>query len=208
MQAPQRSAAGGRETLREARREYFIRNRFGDDGGYASKWAEFALGPIPIPFPNTRERVRALRFHDLHHVLTGYGTDVAGESQISAWELGSHCRDMAAAWVLNLGGLGLGLAVAPRVCWRAFVRGQSSQNLYTRPFDDALLDTPVEEARRALGLAPEQDHAATLRTRALFVLACLAGTLIAVAGLAVFLPLALLAAVPLNLAARKRTQQT
>lgn len=31
------------------------------------------------PFPNTHGRRRALAYHDLHHILTGYRTDFVGE---------------------------------------------------------------------------------------------------------------------------------
>src|SRR5690349_11954766 len=92
-------------SMRAARAIYFDVNRFGADGGYGDAWVDFKLGPLPVPFPNTRARVRAVRYHDLHHVLTGYDTSTIGELEISAWELGAGCKDFAAAWQLNLGGL-------------------------------------------------------------------------------------------------------
>src|SRR5690348_8708353 len=79
-------------TMREARDRYFEANRFGADGGYASKWVDIKLGPIPMPFPNTASRVRAVKYHDLHHVLTGYDTDWRGEFEISAWEIAAGCK--------------------------------------------------------------------------------------------------------------------
>ena len=51
-----------------------------------------------MPFPNTPSRKRAVRYHDLHHALTGYATDLTGEFEISAWEIGSGCADHVAAW--------------------------------------------------------------------------------------------------------------
>lgn len=39
-----------------------------------------------FPFPNPPSRQIAVRLHDLHHVVTGYGTDPAGEAEVSAWE--------------------------------------------------------------------------------------------------------------------------
>ena len=45
---------------------------FGDDGGYSKRWVRIELGKIALSFPNLPSRVRAVRFHDLHHVLTGY----------------------------------------------------------------------------------------------------------------------------------------
>jgi hypothetical protein len=140
-------------TLENARDEYFRANDFGADGGYGAAWVDFKLGPIPMPFPNTPGRRRAVRFHDLHHVLTGYATDVRGELEISAWEVGGGCADFWSAWQLNLGGLVGGLIACPRRTWRAFVRGRHSRNLYRgATYDGALLGRRVDEVRRELGL--------------------------------------------------------
>ena len=67
------------DTLRRARDEYFRVNNFGPNGGYDDAWVDFKLGPIPMPVPNTPSRKRAVRYHDLHHALTGYATDIRGE---------------------------------------------------------------------------------------------------------------------------------
>lgn len=139
-------------TLRDARTEYFRFNGFGEDGGYGDKWVDFKLGPIPFPFPNTPARVKAVRYHDLHHVMTGYQTDFLGELEISAWEVGSHCADMVAAWVLNLGGFAAGMMLAPRRTFAAFVRGRRTKNLYRHAYDDALLGRTVGDVRAELGL--------------------------------------------------------
>jgi hypothetical protein len=66
-------------TLRDARRTYFEVNGFGATGGYDDAWVDFKLGPLPFPFPNTKARIRAVQYHDLNHVLTGYDTDTIGE---------------------------------------------------------------------------------------------------------------------------------
>jgi hypothetical protein len=47
---------------------------------------------LSLKFPNTEGRKRAVPLHDLHHVLTGYGTDWIGEAEIGAWELGGGCN--------------------------------------------------------------------------------------------------------------------
>lgn len=141
------------ETLRAARARYFADNAFGDDGGYAAKWAKLQLGPIPFAIPNSAARVRALKFHDLHHVVTGYPTDVVGEAEIGAWEIGSGCAGFAAAWILNLYAMALGfLFGAPRAVWRAFLRGRHTRNLYRTAYDDALLDAELGDVRTRLGL--------------------------------------------------------
>ncbi len=73
------------QTLREGRQAYFAENGLPADGGYQDRWVVIKLGGIPVfAFPNTKDRRRAVPFHDLHHVLTGYGTDLRGEAEIGA----------------------------------------------------------------------------------------------------------------------------
>lgn len=133
-------------TMREARAAYFSANGFGESGGYDDAWVDFKLGPIPFPFPNTKARIDAVKFHDLHHIATGYRTDITGELEISGWEIGAGCKNMPAAWLLNLGGMGLGAFVAPKRVFAAFVRGRRSDTLYGNAFDP-LLDETVGAVR-------------------------------------------------------------
>jgi hypothetical protein len=139
-------------TLRQARERYFEENGFGQDGGYSARWVRVDVGPVPVWFPNSAERVRALRFHDLHHVVTDYRTDFPGECEISAWEIAGGCTNHWAAWALNLSGMGAGLFFMPRRVARAFQRGLHTRNLYRAEYGEALLSKSVEEMRRELGL--------------------------------------------------------
>src|SRR4029453_2578090 len=75
-----------------------------------------------------------------------------GEAEISAWELGAGCADMIAAWLLNLGGMALGMLIAPRRTWRAWLRGRQSESLYRAPSLDELLARRVGELRAACKL--------------------------------------------------------
>jgi hypothetical protein len=138
-------------TLREARGRYFAANGLGE-GGYEDKWVRIAFGPFHFAFPNTAGRVHAVRYHDLHHVVTGYDTSWTGESEIGAWEIASGCRDMIAAWVLNLYAMWVGLFIAPGAVWRAFARGRHTRNLYGESWGEALLDESVGTMRRRLDL--------------------------------------------------------
>lgn len=140
--------------LRTARARYFRDNGFADDGGYGAAWVKLELGPIALALPNTPQRVRAVRYHDLHHVATGYATDWTGEAEIAAWEIASSCADHYAAWLLNLWAMAIGLVIAPRAVWRAFARGRRSRNLYREPWGDALLEERVGALRARLGLVP------------------------------------------------------
>ena len=169
------------ETLREARARYFEANQFGLDGRYDQKTVKITIGPLKIPIPNTKGRVRAVRFHDLHHVLTEYDTDLRGEAEIAAWEIASGCADHYAAWVLNFGAMGIGAVLIPRRTWQAFVRGRHTKNLYRETFDDKLLDSTVAEMRAKLDLdkpLPEKTSAEDVGT---FTAAMFAATMTATA---------------------------
>jgi hypothetical protein len=95
---------------------------------------------------------RAVRFHDLHHVVTGYDTTWTGEAEIGAWEVASGCAHHYAAWVLNLQALAVGLLINPGAVFRAFLRGRHSRNLYREVLSDSLLALTVGEMRRRLRL--------------------------------------------------------
>ncbi len=170
-------------TLREARVQFFAENRFPADGGDSQAWVDFKVGPVPLPFPNSDARRRAVRYHDLHHVLTGYRATVIGELEIAAWELAAGCGTFAAAWVINLAGLLAGLLAAPKRVWAAFVRGRRSSSLYSQPFEP-LLERDVNEVRAAQGLCGPPS-----RGTALDALVLLATVML---GLLVWVPVALL----------------
>lgn len=172
-------------TMRTARDRYFEANGFGADGGYNELWVDFKLGPVPMPFPNTPGRVRAVKFHDLHHVLTGYETDTRGEFEISAWEIGAGCKNMVTAWVINSGGMVAGILSAPRRTFDAFVRGRRSRTLYGEAFEP-LLDEKVGDMRaRFIGT----NEGTTASDIALFACAAGIGLVVGLAFMAVALPL-------------------
>ncbi len=138
-------------TVRDGRTQYFALNKLGD-GGYTDRWVRFKVGPLPLFFPNTQARIRAVRFHDIHHVLTEYSTSWAGEAEISAWEIVSDCAHHYAAWFLNLQAMAIGLLLDPAAVYGAFVRGRHCTNLYRAELNDALFSTPIGELRQRLGL--------------------------------------------------------
>ncbi len=172
-------------TMREARDLYFRANHFGDDGGYGDAWVDFRLGPVPLPFPNTSARVRAVRYHDLHHVLTAYDTNPLGEFEISAWEIAAGCKGYLAAWQLNLGGMFAGFLVAPHRIARAFLRGRHSETLYDRPLEELLAST-VAVTRESMGVDRATPRMG-LKDGALFGLTLVAGLLVTLLTLPLFL---------------------
>jgi hypothetical protein len=138
-------------TLRDARAEYFAVNNFGW-GGYDDKWVKVEYGLLRLYFPNTKGRVKVVKYHDLHHILTEYNTSLSGETEIGAWEVGTGCTRSLAAWILNLSGFAWGLITNPKDVYKAFLRGRQSANLYNLPFNDELLSYRVGELRRQLNL--------------------------------------------------------
>jgi len=138
--------------LGEARTVFLRTNGLPEDGGYDARFFWLGVGPLKVPLPNLPARVRAVRLHDLHHVLTGYNTSWRGETAIGAWELASGCGRYWAAWLLNFGAFAIGLFIAPRQLWAAFVRGRRSRNLYGLATDAGVTDLPLGEVRAELGL--------------------------------------------------------
>ena len=145
------------QTLREGRNIYFAEHGLPADGGYEDPLVVFRVKGIPVfAFPNTADRKAAVPFHDLHHVVTGYGTSPVGEAEIGAWELASDCSASRAATLLNLEAFSMRFFYRERI-FAAFMRGRRSENLYGRAYDDALLETRVAQMREELGIdAPER----------------------------------------------------
>src|SRR5262245_21394704 len=84
-----------------------------------------------VPLPNIETRRRFLKYHDLHHLVTGYSVGRIGEGEVSAWELGTGSAFVSPMLgVMNLIALSTGLVLEPRRMWRAFRRGCTSGNLY------------------------------------------------------------------------------
>ena len=180
-------------TLRDAREQYFRLNGFGADGGYEERWIKVKVWRVPVWLPNTEGRRRAVRLHDLHHILTEYPTTWRGEAEISAWEVGGGgLRRYYAGWLLDLMNIAQGLLINPRGLYRAFLKGRRCANLYSTEFTDELLSHRVGEFRSRLKLdgpcAPP-----TTRDRAAFVFWAVAGVAAYSGALLVaFSPLALL----------------
>lgn len=137
------------KTLRMARDTFFAEQGI-PTNTYEERWAKIDFFGLPLWLPNSEERARSLRLHDMHHMLTGYQTDILSEAEIGAWELATGCRDHYVAWVLNaVAVFGWGWLIPRRViaAWR---RGCRSLNLYYLRDEEfeALLDVDIEEVRK------------------------------------------------------------
>ena len=99
------------------------------------------------------ERFTAM--HDLWHVLTGYGTDQAGEAALLAFtQAQSPARAvrlilLAAAWMLPWGDL----FACQRYLLRAWLRGRRAVSLDRAPWE-SLLARPLDEIRQRLAIEP------------------------------------------------------
>ena len=144
-------------TVRQALDVYLSTNGF-DVAAYDAPTYEVDMAEVTgdvWTFRNTPARKRAVPFHDLHHVATGYGTDVLGEAEIGAWELVAGC-DSLFLWWINASAVGLGLLIGPRRTVRALWRAIGQRSLYRERIDyDEALAMAVVELRARLGIRPE-----------------------------------------------------
>ena len=145
--------------VREARDAYLAVNGF-TVAAYESKWTDASFFGVPFKVPNTQKHRVSIMLHDLHHVATGFGTDLAGEGEISAWEarrglgaLGAYVGGIVASGAL------MGLLLAPRRAVRAWRNSSATDSLFPFTKDDdfaaryeALLAMTVGELRRKLGV--------------------------------------------------------
>jgi hypothetical protein len=144
-------------TVRQARDAYLAENGF-TVAAYDEPWTEATAFGIPLKVPNTARHRWAIMLHDLHHVATGYGTDMIGEGEISLWEArrGLGTLGLYVAGIVAVGSLG-GVLLSPRralAAWRASGRGRTSLFAFGGAELDyqAMLDLTVGELRERLGV--------------------------------------------------------
>ena len=144
-------------SVRMARDIYLGENGFSTDQYDADRVTVNFWG-IRFPVPNPPSRKLAVRYHDLHHVITGYGTDPQGESEISAWE----CRRGMGvfSWYVQsiiLTGFLTGFIHSPKAVYRAWKRAHSSHRLPPPSLEGyaELLELTVGELRHRYEVPPE-----------------------------------------------------
>jgi ubiquinone biosynthesis protein COQ4 len=96
--------------------------------------------------------------HDLWHVLTGYGTDPAGEAALLAFTCGQIPNRGLVLLVMAAAALGVwdGNLGWPRYLFRAWRRGRRA-TLMTAARYEELLSRPLEEVRLRLGIQPVRE---------------------------------------------------
>ena len=111
----------------------------------------------PREFPATSEHAfvydRYRDSHDLWHVLTGYGTDMAGEAGSIAWTYAqTGNRGYLLIFLLNaLICLKRGRPDVIRTCWQGYRHGKRSPLLLAVDWTPHL-ERPIDAVRRTLGL--------------------------------------------------------
>ncbi|MCB9594623.1 MAG: hypothetical protein H6719_17955 [Sandaracinaceae bacterium] len=137
------------ETVAEALARYHAANGFRGDAMVMETLQVSVFGLPSVDMPNPKFQRHLLAKHDLHHVVTGYGTDLRGEAEMGAFELGAGSLHWF-VWLNNVSALFLGV-LCPWRTLRAFVRGVKARSLYLddTPYE-ALLAMPVDELRARL----------------------------------------------------------
>lgn len=140
-------------TTREARDRFLVSNGFRIED-YSAPTYTIKFWGWPIRLPNTKAHQWATPLHDLHHILTGYGTDWMGEAEIAAWELRAGCKTFVVYW-LDISGAIIGLFISPSRVWQAFRQARGQRTLYRdRDLCQSVLDMTVGEVRGCLGITP------------------------------------------------------
>jgi len=150
-------ALPGAWSVRQGRDAYLRENGFSVEA-YAARWTPARILGVPLRVPNPPRHRWAIMLHDLHHVATGYATDLVGEAEVSAWE----CRAGLAPLGLYTGAIVaslalLGLLVAPRRTIRAW-RASRRRSLFVLSDSGPgtgyaeILSMRVAELRRLLGV--------------------------------------------------------
>jgi hypothetical protein len=118
-------------TLQEELDAFYRRSGFGDVPGARTRTVRVYTGCLLVPMPNIEARRRFLKYHDLHHLVTGFSIGRIGEGEVSAWELGTGSAFVSPTLgVMNLIALSTGLVLNRKRMWRAFRLGCDSRNLY------------------------------------------------------------------------------
>ena len=140
-------------TLREALTDYLTAKgiRSSDDSAeklYRDDWSRFYVGHQSFRVLKLGKAIDSIAVHDAHHLITGYGTGMRGEAELTGWELASGgCGRHWMMWIDRLIAIPTLMLFFPRASLRAIQRGLKERNLYRLDFEKALL-TEFDEVRR------------------------------------------------------------
>jgi hypothetical protein len=141
-------------SVERGRDAYLAENGF-SVAAYDEPWTPVSLWGISFSIPNTPRHRWAIRLHDLHHVATGFGTDLTGEAEISAWEArrGLAALDLYVSSIVS-SLAATGLVIAPRRTLRAWNAAVHGTTLFNAKHLDyaSLLRLSIGELRNTLGI--------------------------------------------------------
>jgi hypothetical protein len=159
-------------TIREALQKFYAAHDLPPDGGAGRPYFIVRIGPLKFPLPNPGMRKRAVLYHDIHHVVTGYDTVFSrGEMIIAGYEIAAGCGPFLAAWIINLWMFALGLLITPRPMLHAFIRGRRCASLYRHESKrEDFMDLTISQMACRLGLDRAIPAAPTRTDRVLFAL--------------------------------------
>jgi hypothetical protein len=193
------------QTPREILSKFYSDNNLDPDGGQGSSSVKIELTPkFHFYFPNFDARRKAVILHDIHHLLTGYTTTLAGESEISAWEIASGCKSYWAAFLIDTSGLMMDIPFNFMGVLKAFSRGRKTKNLYHNRFsEEQALDMKISELRKHFYLDEyEKDMKASFMDFILFSAFAFFGAIYSIISL-VLLPFVILYSVYILLKTKK-----
>ena len=138
---------------------YWVAHQLPADGGATDPVFHVRIGPFTVPLPNPPGRRRAVVFHDVNHLVTGYNTTFSqGEVVIAGFEVGAGCGPYWVVWYINLSMMALGIVFRPRDVFASFVRGRRSASIYRHGADPATLSRmSVAQVRTLLELDRQPD---------------------------------------------------
>ena len=142
------------KTPREILEKFYADNHLDLDGGQSKSYVRIDIMPsFHMYIPNFDARRKAVIKHDIHHLITGYETNMAGETEISMWEVASGCKKYWAAFVIDTLGAMMGFWFNLPKLLKSFARGRRTGNLYHGKYTvEQALDMRVGELRKEFKL--------------------------------------------------------
>jgi hypothetical protein len=116
--------------LDKALADFYAKSGFEVETGKRPLFVDVFIGCLLVPLPNIDTRRKYLKYHDLHHVITGYDASQIGEGEVSAWELGTGSLIHPVLMFMNLIAISTALAISPKRVFKAYLLGCKSRNLY------------------------------------------------------------------------------
>ena len=140
-------------SVRQGLDAFLLENGYRESDYDLKRTPAMLLG-VKFGVPNPPRHRWAIMRHDLHHIATGYGTDMPGEAELAAWELRRGIRPLGLyVGSIVVSGFLSGFFIAPRRMLRAWGLTKNRGDLFH--MDDAyesLLTMTIGGLRESLGL--------------------------------------------------------